>query len=89
MLQLTSLCLFLTFVFLLSTNPQFISFNQYSSTGKYPAVFFYVAIVLSILYVTLFVASLFGLWAVSKQSLFIIKLVTKEPLHFNALAQTL
>ena len=60
---MSSLALFLTFILLLSTNSQFIAFNEFSSTGRFPAIYFYVAIVLTIVYFALFFVSLLAIWS--------------------------
>lgn len=79
---LTSFTLFIGFILLITTNKQFIAFNELSQTGQYPAIFFYVTIILIILYFALTIVSLFGVWATfdifnkwSNQKLLIINLL--------------
>lgn len=60
---LTSFALLVTFVLLIATNKQFIAFNEFAATGQYPAIFFYVALILIVLYFALTMVSLFGVWA--------------------------
>ncbi|RMZ97876.1 tetraspanin-15 [Brachionus plicatilis] len=60
---ISSLGLFLTHILLITTNSQFIAFNEFSSTGKTPAIFFYISIILTILYFFTFFVSLFGIWS--------------------------
>lgn len=80
--KITSLCLFLSLILLLCTNNQFIAFNEFSATGKYPAIFFYVSIVLLVLYIGLFSISICAFWSTfdvmnnwNNQTTFVFKLV--------------
>jgi hypothetical protein len=60
---LTSLGLLVTFLLLTTSNRQFIAFNEFAQTGQYPAIFFYVSLLLIVLYFALTLVSLFGVWA--------------------------
>lgn len=60
---LTSFGMFVTFLLLITQNKQFIAFNELSQTGQYPAIFFYVSIILIVLYFALTFVALFGVWA--------------------------
>lgn len=60
--QISSFGLFLTYMLLLTTNSQFIAFNEFSATGKCPAVYFYVSIILSVIYFGMFIVSVAALW---------------------------
>lgn len=60
---ITSFGLLVTFLLLITTNKQFIAFNEFSATGQYPAIFFYVSIILIVLYFAMTLVSLFGIWA--------------------------
>jgi hypothetical protein len=59
---IVSFSLFLTFVLLVTTNTQFIAFNEFAATGKYPAVYYYTSLILICLYFGLFVCGIFGVW---------------------------
>ena len=47
----------------MTTNSQFIAFNEFSATGKYPALFYYISIVLIVIYLSSFVTAAFGFWS--------------------------
>ncbi len=61
--KIISFSIFLTNVLLLTSNPQYIAFNEFSATGKYPAIFYYVSIILLAISIGQFVCSIFGLWS--------------------------
>jgi len=73
-LKISGGVLFLTYVLLLSVDRQFIAFNHFSDTGQYPAVLFYLSIAYCLIYAFLFMVSLFAIWAVLKQSKFILRI---------------
>jgi hypothetical protein len=60
---ISSIGLFLTFILLLSTNSQFIAFNEFSATGKFPAIYFYITIVLTVFCFGLLFISLLAIWS--------------------------
>ena len=61
--KVLSFGLFLTFLLLLTVDMKFIAFNEFSSTGQYPAIYFYIAILLVVICFAMFIVSIFGAWA--------------------------
>lgn len=61
--KISSFGLFLTYILLLTTNSQFIAFNEFASTGKCPAVYFFIAIILAVVYLGTFIVSAISLWS--------------------------
>ena len=57
--QLSKFVAFLTFLLLLTTSQQFISFNEISATDKHPAAFFVISIVAAVIYAVLGIFSAF------------------------------